>query len=325
MMSSPSILARFRIGGSIAIRHHRRLSSAAGELIQTGIDEGNGVAILVLNRPPANSLSMEMNEEISRSIKNIDENYPKVQSVILASSNPAIFSAGLDVAELIAPDPDRLPQFWKSLQQVYIDLYGSRLATVACLTGHAPAAGCFLAMACDYRVMYAGGTVNGRKHMPKIGLNETQLGIAAPPWMGQLLVRTIGFRRAELALAMGTLFPPHTALEIGLVDEIVPSDTEESSSDDALQALLPGDKMKDQMMQQNAVLQQAFIQATRFAKVPPQARVASKMLTRSEHLEDMIAKRQHDTDHFCGFITQEEVQGNLREYVQQLKTKSKQK
>ena len=83
--------------------------------------------------------------------------------------------------------------------------------------------------------------------------------------------------------------------------------------------------MKDQMMQQNAVLQQAFIQATRFAKVPPQARVASKMLTRSEHLEDMIAKRQHDTDHFCGFVTQEEVQCNLREYVQKLKTKSKQK
>ena len=69
--------------------------------------------------------------------------------------------------------------------------------------------------------MYAGGDLGGKKHVPTIGLNETQLGIAAPPWMGQLLVRTIGFRKAELALAMGTLFPPNSALEIGLVDEII--------------------------------------------------------------------------------------------------------
>jgi 3,2-trans-enoyl-CoA isomerase len=323
LISPPLLLTRLRVGGSIAIRHHRRLSSAAGEMIQTGIDEDNGVAILVLDRPPANSLSMEMNEVISSSIKDIEENCPRVQSVILASSNPTIFSAGLDVAELINPDPDRLRQFWQSLQQVYVDLYGSRLATVACLHGHAPAAGCFLAMACDYRVMYAGGNINGRKHMPTIGLNETQLGIAAPPWMGQLLVRTIGFRRAELALAMGTLFPAQTALEIGLVDEIVSSDTVEQSSIDALQAMLP-DKMKDTHAS-NPVMQQAYIQATLFAKIPAQARIASKMLTRSEHLEDMIAKRQQDTDYFCNFITQEEVQRNLREYVQQLKTKSKKK
>ena len=56
-----------------------------------------------------------------------------------------------------------------------------------CLTSfflwQAPAAGCMLALACDYRIMYGGhdeGTINGekqRKHMPAIGFNETQLGM----------------------------------------------------------------------------------------------------------------------------------------------------
>ena len=131
---------------------------------------------------------MRRNEAICSSIKNVEAN-PKIQSVVLASSNPTIFSAGLDITELVTPDKDRLPKFWNSLQQVYIDLYGSRLATVAAIQGHAPAAGCFLAMACDYRVMFA-GSINSetkKKHVPTIGLNETQLGIAAPPWMGQLL------------------------------------------------------------------------------------------------------------------------------------------
>ena len=113
------------------------------------------------------------NEAISTSIKEIEAN-SKIQSVILASTNPTIFSAGLDVSELVNPDKDRLPKFWNSLQQLYIDLYSSRLATVAAVQGHAPAAGCFLAMACDYRIMSAG---DGKK-VPTIGLNETRLGIA---------------------------------------------------------------------------------------------------------------------------------------------------
>jgi len=291
-------------------------------MVHSSIDENAGVAMLVMNRPPANTLSLEMNEAISSSIKLIEKDHPKVQSVILASSNPTIFSAGLDVAELIAPDAYRLPKFWNSLQQVYLDLYGSRLATVACLQGHAPAAGCFLAMACDYRVMYAGGVSGDKKHVPTIGLNETQLGIAAPPWMGHLLARTIGFRRAELALAMGTLFPPKSAMEIGLVDKVVSESDAERSNYDALQALLP-DKMKDQAS--NPVMQHAYEQSALFAKVPPQARVASKMLTRSEHLEEMIVKRQQDTDHFCGFVTQDVVQRSLRDYIQKLKTKTTKK
>ncbi len=115
------------------------------------------------------------------------ESNPKIQSVILSSSNPKIFSAGLDVSELISPNPDRLPKFWSSLQQLYLDLYGSRLAIVAAIHGHAPAAGCFLAMACDYRIMSAGDNGDGgggadsdmkKRFVPTIGLNETQLGIA---------------------------------------------------------------------------------------------------------------------------------------------------
>lgn len=85
--------------------------------------------------------------------------------------------------EIMSPDDQRLPRFWNSLQQVYIDLYGSRLAIIAAIQGHSPAAGCMLAMACDYRVMYGGhneSTVDGKKrknHIPTIGLNETQLGM----------------------------------------------------------------------------------------------------------------------------------------------------
>jgi len=309
---------------------HQHLSffsstSSTDDLVLTNVDDDAGIAILTMNRPPANSLSLEMNEAICTAIKNVEAN-PKIQSAILASSNPKIFSAGLDISELVSPDKDRLPKFWNSLQQVYIDLYGSRLATVAAIQGHAPAAGCFLAMACDYRIMSAGdiNSVTKKKHIPTIGLNETKLGIAAPSWMGQLLVRTIGYRQAELALALGTLFPPEEALEVGLVDDVVSQEPSVSTNLDgyALFELLPS-VTKDEASSQ--LMQKAYAQAKLYAKIHPQARVASKLVTREEHIQDMIAKREDDSNHFCGFVTHEAVQSNLKAYVEALKKKSKRK
>lgn len=206
------------------------------------------------------------------------------------------------------------------MQQVYLDLYGSRLATVAAIQGHAPAAGCFLAMACDYRVMFEGTSAD---RVPTIGLNETQLGIAAPFWMGQMLVRTIGFRQAELALALGTLFTPKLALSVGLVDEVSPRLALGSHLFDQqpLCGLLPTAMKEDQAI--NRCMQDAYKQAQVFAKIPPAARVASKAVTRDEHLKELIARRQEDTDHFCGFVTQDAVQMNLKAYVAAMKKKSK--
>ena len=139
--------------------------------------------------------------------------------------------------------------------------------------------------------------------------------------MGKLMVSTIGLRRAELAMQLGQLFPPKEALEVGLVDEIVVSD-QQCDSNDALLDLLPT-AIKDQSS--NALMQQAYKQAQVYAKIPPQARVASKLLTREQYIKDMIQTREQDTDHFCGFVTQEAVQRNLIAYVEALKTKSKKK
>ena len=277
-------------------------------------NEAAGIAMLTMNRPPANSLSLEMNRAISRSIKDVEKNKAIQSLIVTSSSRRNIFCAGLDVAELVEPDKDRLPRFWRSLQQVYIDLYGSRLATVAAVGGHAPAAGCFLAMSCDFRVM--SGEVG------RIGLNETRLGIAAPPWMGQMLVRIIGHRRGELALAMGTLFEPEEAKTLGLIDEVIFHSSGESDEESraVLETLLPSD-IKDKAS--GPLLQRALKQARAFAEVPPNARAASKMITRKSHIHDMFTQREADTDWFCEFINQPEVQENLKRYVKDMKGKSK--
>ena len=134
------------------------------------------------------------------------------------------------------------------------------------------------------------------------------------------MVRTIGYRPAERALALGTLYPPAEALAEGLVDDVI---IEQSSTPcDALETLLPN---IIQSQASNPVMQKAFVEAARYAKIPPQARVASKELCRRSFLRDMEKTREADTQHFCGFITHEVVQKNLMRYVEGLKEKSKAK
>lgn len=283
-------------------------SDVKPSLVSTEIAENGKVATLIMNRPPVNSLSLEMCQAISNAIKEL-ESKPKIQGIVLASSSPSTFSAGLDLTELyqggknsnqdVENPPQRLIDFWTSFQQLYLDLYGTRLATVAAIQGHAPAAGCMLALACDYRMMESNSQA---KRKIKIGLNEAQFGISAPPFLGQLLLRTIGQVKGEQALALGTLFNPNDALAIGLVDRVVHVDN-------------GGDSEKEDL------LNEAKAVAKLWANMPPPARVASKMLARKEFLDDLISSREEDLNHFCNFVLHDGIQAGLGAYLASLKKK----
>ena len=108
------------------------------------------VAVLSLDKGPANVLSLEMSSALAAAVSEIESDRA-VQCLVLKSSNQKIFCAGLDIQEMAAPDPARLADFWRTVQQVFINLYGSRLSTFAAIEGHAPAGGCLLSMCCDYR------------------------------------------------------------------------------------------------------------------------------------------------------------------------------
>ena len=71
---------------------------------------------------------------------------------------------------------DEIFEYWSLLQNMWLSLYTAKTPVIAQINGTCPAAGCLMAIAADYRIME-----NNRKY--KIGLNETQLGFAAPDWL----------------------------------------------------------------------------------------------------------------------------------------------
>ena len=69
----------------------------------------------------------------SRYVCSCHKRYVHQICVQLKQGVTGIFSGGLDIMEMADPDPDRLGKFWRALQQAWIQLYGSNLATVAAI------------------------------------------------------------------------------------------------------------------------------------------------------------------------------------------------
>lgn len=182
------------------------------------------------------------------------------------------------------PDQKRVREFWRSLQDCWIKLYGSPFPTAAAINGHSPAGGCLFAMSCEYRVM-----------LPKytIGLNETQLGIIAPTWFMATMRNTIPSRVAEMALTLGKLFTTEEALKIGLIDEIA-KDKEEAIK-----------KCEN------------FIQ--KYQKIPSLARSLTKQQCRKNEIKELEDNRDADVELFVEVITNEKMQKTLGQYIAFLK------
>lgn len=252
--------------------------------VSVTVEEKSGIATITLQRPPVNSLNLELLSELSSALTEVEKN--KCRGAILGSAQNSVFSAGLDITELYKPDEDRLKKFWGTLQDVWIKLYGSSYPTVACITGHAPAGGCLLSLSCEYRVMVDGFT---------IGLNETKLGIIAPSWFIASMKNAIGDRHTELSLTAGKMYKTNEAKSIGLVDKIV------SNREEAVHECVN------------------FL--SQFKGVSPMARHLTKKALRGESIQDLINNREKDTQTVVNLITQEKVQKGIHMYLEQLKKK----
>lgn len=268
---------------SVCHAGHQNLSTTAGEsLLQVSVDSQTGIGVMKLSKPPVNSLNLEYLTEFNIAIEKL-ENDKSCRGVIITSALPKIFSAGLDILEMYQPNTDRLRQFWTQVQQLWINLYGSQVATVAAINGHAPAGGCLVSLSCDYRIMAPNYT---------IGLNETQLGIVAPFWFSDTITNTIGFRKAERALQLGYMFTTDEAKACGLIDKIVPPDQ---------------------------IMAVAHEEMKKMFAVPDFARQITKNQCRKQFIDKLHAKRDADTDNFVNFITKDSIQKAMGKYLESLK------
>ncbi|XP_004864693.1 enoyl-CoA delta isomerase 1, mitochondrial [Heterocephalus glaber] len=245
-----------------------------------------GVAVIKFKNPPVNSLTLEFLTEFVICLEKL-ENDKTFRGVVLTSDCPGIFSAGLDLREMCGKNPAHYAEYWRAVQEMWLKVYLSNLVLVAAINGTSPAGGCLIALSCDYRVL----ADNPRYRM---GLNETLLGLVVPFWFKDTLVNTIGHRASERALQLGLLFPPAEALQLGMVDQVVPEDQVQST---------------------------ALSVMTQWLAIPDHVRQLTKNMIRKATADHLIKHQEADIQNFINFISRDSIQKSLQVYLENLKQK----
>lgn len=183
------------------------------------------MAIIGLNRGRSNAINAELLDELKSVLKNIEQD-DQVAGIILHGKE-GFFSAGLDLIELYDYSELEIRAFWEAFLSFVQAFAAFKKPSVAAIGGHSPAAGCVLALCCDYRIMSEGEFI--------IGLNEVPVGIIVPDAIFHLYSFWLGAAKAHQYLLEGKLLNPAQALESGLIDDLVPARTLRSRAEKKLQ------------------------------------------------------------------------------------------
>lgn len=181
----------------------------AENLVDYRVEEG--IAIMELSNPPANSYNHEMMKELDICVlqARFDES---VHVLIITGKGDKFFSGGADISMLQSGSPNYLYNFALHGNETLMRLENTPKMVIAALNGHAMGGGCEISMACDIRIAKAGKA--------KIGLPEINLGVM--PGMGgtQRLARLLGRSKAIELCTSGVALSVDDAKEIGLVNMV---------------------------------------------------------------------------------------------------------
>jgi enoyl-CoA hydratase/carnithine racemase len=170
----------------------------------------DGVAVLTLNEPPANTYSYEMMQELDEAILGARMD-SSVHVIVITGAGDKFFCAGATIGMLKDADPDYKYYFCLHANETLNRLEQTPKLVIAALNGHTVGGGFEVAMAADLRI--------ARKDGGKIGLPEVALGVLPGTGGTQRLARLVGKSRAMELLVTGRLMSMDEAATLGLVTE----------------------------------------------------------------------------------------------------------
>jgi enoyl-CoA hydratase/carnithine racemase len=183
------------------------------QLIDYNVD--NGLAIITLNDPPANTYTYEMMQQLDRAIlqARMDES---VAVIILRGAGEKFFCAGANIRMLNEVTPQFKYYFCLHANETLNRLEQTPKLVIAALNGHTVGGGLEVALAADIRIARHGGG--------KIGLPEVNLGVLPGTGGTQRLARLIGKAQAIEMMITANTIDFDQALSLGLVNKVFSGD-----------------------------------------------------------------------------------------------------
>lgn len=186
------------------------------------LDVVNSIATLTVNRPEAlNALNQQVVKELGEALASLEKKFPaEVKGLIITGAGEKAFVAGADIREINSlttaggsASRQAAQEFAKLGHQNLRRLEKLPFPVIAAVNGFALGGGLELALACDF--IYASENA-------KLGLPEVSLGLI-PGFGGTVrLTRIVGENRAREMILSGNPLSASEALQIGLVNKVVP-------------------------------------------------------------------------------------------------------
>jgi enoyl-CoA hydratase len=178
------------------------------------LERDGAVAVITINRPQVlNALNLATIDELRRAALGLKHD-AAVRVIVITGAGDKSFVAGADVNELAVQTPVQGKELALRGQHVFDLIENLGKPVIAAINGYALGGGCELAMACTLRV--AADTA-------RIGQPEINLGIIPGYGGTQRLSRLVGKGIALEMLLTGRHITAAAALQIGLVNRVVPA------------------------------------------------------------------------------------------------------
>jgi enoyl-CoA hydratase len=175
------------------------------------VDARDGICVIELNDPPANTYSYDMMREIDAAVLEARMD-AQVHVIVLIGAGDKFFCAGANIGMLKDADPDFKYYFCLHANETLTRLEQTPKLVIAALNGHTVGGGLEVALAADLRV--------AKKDAGKIGLPEVALGVLPGTGGTQRLTRLLGKGAAMELMATGRLMSMDEAKACGLVHDV---------------------------------------------------------------------------------------------------------
>jgi len=173
----------------------------------------SGVATVTLNNPPLNLVTLELTEQLTRTLDKLAVD-PSVRVLVLTGMGERAFCAGSDVSEfpnMMGPGLV-VPRKLAAENVAYSKVDDFPKPTIAAVTSLAYGGGLELAVCCDLIVVDEG---------TRLCLPEIKLGVFPGSGGTVRVTRRIGEGRAKEMMFFGEPIDTQTALAWGLVNRVV--------------------------------------------------------------------------------------------------------
>ena len=181
----------------------------------------DGIAVLTLDDPPANTYTHEMMRQLDEGIvrARFDDD---AWVIVITGKGEKFFSAGANIQMLSEVTTGFKYCFCLHANETLNRLEHTPKLTIAALNGHTVGGGLEIAMAADLRIARKGGG--------KVGLPEVNLGVLPGTGGTQRLTRLVGKAKAIELMVTGQTFDFEKAESLGIVNTVLEAD----SADDFL-------------------------------------------------------------------------------------------